>query len=156
MFGSGMVPSILLLVLLFTVPETARFLLSKGRRSEAERVAARIGPDALNEILFAEQQPEVRSRHTPRILVLGISLAVLQQVTGINVFLYYAPSIFAQVTRSTNVALLQTVILGADAFDPVLQNLRKAHELTLSLSQDSKPGPTAVFIVDGFKPEQVR
>jgi len=113
MFGSGMVPSILLLVLLFTVPETARFLLSKGRRSEAERVAARIGPDALNEILFAEQQPEVRSRHTPRILVLGISLAVLQQVTGINVFLYYAPSIFAQVTRSTNVALLQTVILGA-------------------------------------------
>jgi hypothetical protein len=50
----------------------------------------------------------------------------------------------------------QTVILGADAFDPVLQNLRKAHELTLSLSQDSKPGPTAVFIVDGFKPEQVR
>ena len=113
MFASGVVPSALLLGLLFAVPETARFLLMKGRRSEAERVAARIGADSLREIMLAEGHPAIRRGHVPRILGLGIALAVLQQVTGINVFLYYAPSIFAEVTHSGNVALRQTVILGA-------------------------------------------
>jgi MFS family permease len=40
-------------------------------------------------------------------------LAVLQQITGINVFLYYAPKIFAQLGSTTDAALLQTVLVGA-------------------------------------------
>jgi SP family xylose:H+ symportor-like MFS transporter len=48
------------------------------------------------------------------VLVIGVSLAVLQQVTGINVFLYYAPEILKSVAGSdTDVALLQTVLVGA-------------------------------------------
>jgi len=42
-----------------------------------------------------------------------VVLAVLQQVTGINVFLYYAPEIFKKLGVGTNTALLQTVIVGA-------------------------------------------
>jgi len=44
---------------------------------------------------------------------IGIVLAILQQVTGINVFFYYAPSILAQVSHSGNMALLQTIAVGA-------------------------------------------
>lgn len=37
----------------------------------------------------------------------------MQQITGINVFFYYAPQIFTQLGSGTNTALLQTVIVGA-------------------------------------------
>ena len=46
-------------------------------------------------------------------LAIGIGLAVLQQVTGINVFLYYGPEIFKQLGTTSDVALLQTVVVGA-------------------------------------------
>jgi SP family xylose:H+ symportor-like MFS transporter len=112
MFASGIVPSALLLGLLFVVPETARFLLMQGRREEAEAVAARTGADTFLEILGAEQNATPTTGHMRRALTVGLVLAILQQVTGINVFLYYAPIIFSRVTHSGNAALLQTVLLG--------------------------------------------
>ena len=48
-----------------------------------------------------------------RVLVLGIALAVLQQITGINVFLYFAPKIFESMGAGAGTAMLQTVIVGA-------------------------------------------
>ena len=112
MFASGVIPSALLLLLLFTVPETARFLLMKERRTEAEQVAARTGTDTLREILSAEESPRYQKDHLSRMYAVGIALAVLQQITGINVFLYYAPSIFARVAHSGNIALEQTICVG--------------------------------------------
>lgn len=113
MFASGVLPSLLLLLLLFTVPETARFLLMKGRRMEAEQVAARTGTDTLREILSAEQRPRNSGVDASRMYSIGIALTILQQVTGINVFLYYAPSIFARLSHSGDVALKETIAVGA-------------------------------------------
>jgi len=113
MFASGVVPSVLLLSLLFFVPETARFLLMRGRREEAERVAARTGADTFQEILEAEGQTATTTSHMRRVLTVGLVLAILQQVTGINVFLYYAPIIFNRATHSGDASLLETVLLGA-------------------------------------------
>ena len=81
----------------FVVPETARFLLMHGasrkRRSGLRRAPA---SSTLEEILDAEtQQPSHDSPLGAIVLFVGITLAVLQQVTGINVFLYYAPIIFS-------------------------------------------------------------
>jgi SP family xylose:H+ symportor-like MFS transporter len=47
------------------------------------------------------------------VLVIGVVLAVLQQVTGINVFMYYGPEIFKKLGTGTDTALLQTVVVGA-------------------------------------------
>jgi len=113
MFASGIAPSVLLLVLLLLVPETARFLLMRGRHEEAERVAARMGGDILDEILKAPECGDTSRESHGRVLRIGIVLALLQQVTGINVFLYYAPEIFNHVSRSGNASLLETVIVGA-------------------------------------------
>jgi SP family xylose:H+ symportor-like MFS transporter len=113
MFASGILPSALLLGLLFFVPETARFLLMSGRREEAEKIAARTGADNFSEILAAEAQEPTTTGHMRRVLTVGFVMAILQQVTGINVFLYYAPIIFNRVTHSGNTSLLQTVLLGA-------------------------------------------
>lgn len=112
MFASGIVPSLLLMGLLFWVPETTRFLLMRGRRSEAEMVAMRISSEALEEISAAPANNGPWREHLSRILWLGIILAILQQVTGINVFLYYAPEIFIHLTHSANVSLLETVLVG--------------------------------------------
>ena len=62
-----------------------------GRRQEAERVAARTGAETLEEIMEAEEQQPATMTQLRRVLTVGLVLAVLQQVTGINVFLYYAP-----------------------------------------------------------------
>ncbi len=48
-----------------------------------------------------------------RLLVLGVALAVLQQVTGVNVFLYFAPKIFESLGAGAGTAMMQTVIVGA-------------------------------------------
>ncbi len=46
-------------------------------------------------------------------LVIGVVLAVLQQVTGINVFLYFAPEIFRRIAgANTDAAMLQTIVVG--------------------------------------------
>ncbi len=47
------------------------------------------------------------------VLVIGIVLAVLQQVTGINVFLYFGTEIFKKMGSETNAALLQNIVVGA-------------------------------------------
>ncbi len=46
------------------------------------------------------------------VLVSGIVLAVLQQVTGINVFLYFGTEIFKKMGSETNAALVQTIVVG--------------------------------------------
>jgi MFS family permease len=46
------------------------------------------------------------------VLVIGIVLAVLQQITGINVFLYFGTEIFKKMGSETNAALLQNIIVG--------------------------------------------
>jgi len=47
-----------------------------------------------------------------KVMFLGIALAILQQVTGINVFLYYAPEIFKKLGSGANTALLETIVVG--------------------------------------------
>ena len=124
MFGSEAVPALILLAALFFVPESPRFLCRIGRTERAREILARIdGPEHADreiaeiETTLHHQQGDFRELLRPGlrgILVLGIALAVLQQVTGINVFLYYAPDIFRSVAGAgTDIALLQTVVVGA-------------------------------------------
>lgn len=124
MFGSEAVPALVLLAALFFVPESPRFLCRKGRVEKARAILARIdGQDhadrEITEIQAALRHENGGFRELLRpglrgVLFLGISLAVLQQITGINVFLYYAPDIFRAVAGTgTDVALLQTLVVGA-------------------------------------------
>jgi MFS transporter, SP family, xylose:H+ symportor len=123
MFGSEAVPAVLLLVLMFFVSESPRFLCQKGREAEARRVLGRVAGAAHAEreitgirAALAEESGSLKQLMQPGmrlVLVIGVLLAVLQQVTGINVFLYYAPEILKSVAGSeSDVALLQTVLVG--------------------------------------------
>jgi MFS family permease len=124
MFGSESIPALLLLGLMLAVPESPRFLFKQGRQQKARQVLARVDGEqhAEREIAeikaaLAEETGSLTQLLRPgmrMVLVIGVLLAVLQQVTGINVFLYYAPEILKSVTgANTDVALLQTVLVGA-------------------------------------------
>jgi len=120
MFASGAVPSLALLALLTLVPETPRYLAAKGRHEDAVKISKRLGGYAAeNEVFEVEREASREGRlflfgpSTWRVVTIGIVLAVLQQITGINVFLYYAPEIFKRFGTGTDTALLETVMLGA-------------------------------------------
>ena len=122
MFASETLPALLFLVFLFWVPESPRWLIKQRRESQAFGILSRVGgkKHAEQEVLEIKNtislessslsqllQPNMRS-----VLLIGIVLAVLQQVTGINVFVYYAPEIFKKLGTGTNTALLQTIVIG--------------------------------------------
>jgi len=124
MFASESLPALMLLALLFFVPESPRWLTKQGRGDEARRILARVdGPDHAERELaemrdaIAQESGSVMQLLQPGmriVLLIGIMLAVLQQVTGINVFLYYGTEIFKSVAGSNvDIALLQTIVVGA-------------------------------------------
>jgi len=117
------VPSFLLVAFLLFAPESPRWLIAKHRRDpalsiltrtigqvEADRELAAIEESVRNEAAgeFVECfRPGMR-----RVLIIGILLAIFQQVTGINVVMYYAPAIFKSAGFGSSSALFQTAIMG--------------------------------------------
>jgi MFS transporter, SP family, arabinose:H+ symporter len=116
-------PAVLLFFCLFIVPESPRWLVAKNRSGDALKVliitsgkenAAR----ELNEIeltLTNQYKSGFRDLLSPKIkplLLIGIVLAVFQQITGINTIMYYAPKIFADIGLSNDTALFQTIFIG--------------------------------------------
>lgn len=123
MFASGAVPSAIFLILLFLVPESPRWLIEKGFREKAHGILSKIGGSAYANSearsIEATLDQEVESigqlfrTGWRKVMILGIGLAILQQVTGINVFMYYAPEIFKKLGSGADSALLQTIVVGA-------------------------------------------
>ena len=121
MFASETLPAVLFLVCLFFVPESPRWLTKQGREDEAMDILARVGGSArarfeMDQITdaIAHEGGSFWELFRPGIrvaLVIAVVLAVLQQVTGINAVLYYAPGIFKASGDevSATQALLQTV-----------------------------------------------
>lgn len=124
MFATGLAPALVFCLLLAPIPESPRWLIEIGRQDAAKGILARVGGAAFAEREFTSIRAAISleqgtwgalfSRQLRRPLLLGIALAVLQQVTGINVFLYFGATIFRSLSASTGVdaGLLQQVIIN--------------------------------------------
>src|SRR6185437_16089835 len=113
MFATGIVPAAVFLGLVFTVPESPRWLFINDRTQEAEQVL-RSYTDShgaqllLHDIRHATAAREREGRWSTlftkarRGLVIAVGFVVLQQLCGINTVIYYGPQIFALAGLDSN------------------------------------------------------
>jgi MFS transporter, SP family, galactose:H+ symporter len=105
MFGTGIAPATILFAGMFFVPESPRWLITKGRVAEADAVLARLLADDERRHELAQIQtsmdksdkPDWRELFSTRLripLLIGIGIFLIQQFSGINAVIYYSTTIF--------------------------------------------------------------
>jgi MFS transporter, SP family, arabinose:H+ symporter len=122
MLGAEAVPAALFFVLSFLIPESPRWLVKRGRVDTARAVLTRLHGPLVAETEMAEirqavshEQARVRDlfhRRTRGTVFMTMVLALFQAITGINIVMYYAPTIFASAGVGTGTALNHSVIIG--------------------------------------------
>jgi SP family arabinose:H+ symporter-like MFS transporter len=128
MFATAAVPAIVFFIAMFFVPESPRWLVENERGPEALHVLTRVngGAIARNEL---RQIQEAVAQETGSVLELlqpglrrafwiAVSLAILQQITGINTVLFYGSIIFKEhvANQSNTSAVFANVVVGAVNF----------------------------------------
>ncbi|WP_232547579.1 sugar porter family MFS transporter [Propioniciclava soli] len=124
MFGVMAVPSVIFLLLLFTVPETPRWLMANGRADEGREVIgrlttsedeARLQVEEINTSLSAATNAPKVPFFTPqhaKVILLAFTIAMFNQMSGINAILYYAPVVMERAGASTDAAFMMSVAVG--------------------------------------------
>ncbi len=124
MFGVEALPAVVFFLLLFSNPYSPRWLMSRGRRTEAQSILSKLEVDpavvetelaAIQESLDLEHhglnEPFYCRKYLKPIL-LACAIGAFNQLSGINAVLYYAPTLFKMTGAAGESAMLQSVIIG--------------------------------------------
>jgi sugar porter (SP) family MFS transporter len=122
MFGLAAIPAVALFAGMLFQKESPHWLIKRGRDDEARRVLRRLRDDSdidaeIREVHeLTQREGSYRDLVSPRVrplVVVGVLLAVFQQITGINTVIYYAPTLLQGAGLGNNAALLANVVNGA-------------------------------------------
>lgn len=126
MLAVATIPAVLLWFGMMFMPDTPRWYAMKGRLADARRVLerTRAKEDVEWELTEIEEtleeqrdfgKPGLRDLETPwlfKLFLIGIGIAVIQQLTGVNTIMYYAPTMLTAVGMSNDSALVATIANG--------------------------------------------
>jgi len=126
MLGLETLPAVFYFVALFFVPRSPRWLMMKGKYDEAQIVLNRANEGEAAEVEFQNIKQSLESASDKKkiplkelfkpalrlVLIIGLGVAVLQQITGINAVFFYAPMIFEQSGIGTDAAFSQAILVG--------------------------------------------
>lgn len=124
MLGVMVVPAVIFLALLTTVPETPRWLMSVGRDQDAQAVSRRLtqteaeSEQQLDEIRHAIAEHKAAAKtpfFTPghrKVIMLAVAIAFFNQMSGISAILYYAPKVMQLAGASENASYTMSIWVG--------------------------------------------
>jgi sugar porter (SP) family MFS transporter len=123
MLGVMTVPSIIYSILVLGIPESPRWLITKGRDNDAKNILSKLGvTNAGDEIALIKsgiQHEDAGGKHVTffskkhaTILGLAFFIAFFNQFSGINFILYYAPRILERAGLATKDSLLSSITIG--------------------------------------------
>lgn len=129
MLAIAAIPAIVLWIGMFIVPESPRWLINKKKMSQGFRVLEQVRHEERAEEEFDRiktsvekasnrRKASIKDLATPwirRIVLIGIGIAVLQQITGVNSVMYYGTKILEQAGFTTNAALVSNIANGVIA-----------------------------------------
>jgi len=124
MFGVALLPALILGIGMFMLPESPRWLFNQGRMEKARAVLGRSrSPEEVDQEFREMEEIKQQEAHRERVsyaellepfvrpaLIIGIGLAIFQQITGINTVIYYAPTILQGVGFTEGGAIAATAL----------------------------------------------
>lgn len=124
MFGLGVLPAVLFLLLTLTLPESPRWLFAQSKLVKAQAVlltytdaaGAKLFLDDIQIALRTKVDKRWSSLWSPvvrRSLFIAVGFTILQQVTGINTIIYYGPQIFALAGITSNKSAIFATLIVA-------------------------------------------
>ncbi len=144
MLAVQMVPAVALFVWMLRMPESPRWLLAHGHEDEALSVLGQVRDDAraqaelaeVRELVAAErEQPrggwaDLRTGWIRRLVLIGVGVAVINQLGGINAVMYYGTQLLRQSGFSGDVALVVNILNGVFSVVGMLIGLRLINRFT--------------------------
>lgn len=124
MLGVEGIPALIYSVMIFSIPESPRWLISKfNDQTKAREILTRTDPEGVDEAirLAIEEEKSMKQKSGFGVLfssrffsstMLAVMVAFFNQVSGINAIIYFAPRIFEMAGISTESALISTIGIG--------------------------------------------